>query len=393
MEFLRKLKDIFKEEVDNEKVKKAEKITLKDLPENIEMKRKENLNKEIKLKKEIFEILGRFYNDIEESMETLDKADPSKRKEHEKVKIIVQENLNLYKSYVKKLIYDLQETKSLEAKEFIKRISFLLDDFHRKSHTPYEKANFLVGKELTQAKGNIILLTRDFNELVMNNKSIFEEREAINQVNSKLSDLEETLKILEDIEKSMANSKSYLSGNERKIDELKKKIDEIKLSSQYDEDRKEEENQRNKLNEIDRELDAAKQKINFKLLAKIYHGNEKRSQLIKEYQKNFKMTIQNNENFEFISIVRETQGLDLEYLKDIINKVREYENPIITKTGREINGLEVGLNEIKSENNSIEETLKEDEKRRERLGKKKEEIFLKLKEFVKDVFDNVEFVE
>src|SRR3989344_2611093 len=118
MQWLDKIKGIFKEERVVES-KKPESISFEDIYSKVEDKVKENSIREDNLKKQISDRINQFDYELNRALESLEKIDLSGRKEHEKIKLVVTENLNLYISQLKRLIYNLKNIEYIKTKDSI----------------------------------------------------------------------------------------------------------------------------------------------------------------------------------------------------------------------------------------------------------------------------------
>src|SRR3972149_2596313 len=97
MSILDKIKKLF-EENPEPKIEKISNITLGELPAKVEILVSKRLAWNQKLKKQIKERISQFEKESESATKLLMNVDLSKRKEYERIKLIVQENLNLYAS-------------------------------------------------------------------------------------------------------------------------------------------------------------------------------------------------------------------------------------------------------------------------------------------------------
>src|SRR3990172_2327936 len=95
MSFLDKIKNLFEDRTEPE-AEKISHISISELPAKVEslMNNKQELNQ--KLKKQIKERISKFETESGNAIKSLANIDLSKRKEYERIKLIVRDNLNLY---------------------------------------------------------------------------------------------------------------------------------------------------------------------------------------------------------------------------------------------------------------------------------------------------------
>src|SRR3989304_4493949 len=98
MSFLDKIKKLFEESPEPE-IEKISYISLSELPAKVESLASNRQARNQKLKKQIKERISQFEKEAESAVKSLMNVDLSKRKEYERIKLAVQENLNLYAVY------------------------------------------------------------------------------------------------------------------------------------------------------------------------------------------------------------------------------------------------------------------------------------------------------
>src|SRR3989344_589851 len=131
MSWLNKLKNILKENEPEVKNIKPEQVRIELLGDKVNDKIKHNYSKNNELKKEITENIASFKNEMKASIEILEKVSLSGRKEHEKIKQVVLENLSLYVAQVKRLISQLENLEPLELSESLIKLNTILNEFDR----------------------------------------------------------------------------------------------------------------------------------------------------------------------------------------------------------------------------------------------------------------------
>ena len=77
-----------------------EKIIFDELEDWLEKKKIETEENDVVFSRDIQKIIKKVCLDFEEEIEVLEKIDLSEKKEHEKAKLIIEENLNYYVNYL-----------------------------------------------------------------------------------------------------------------------------------------------------------------------------------------------------------------------------------------------------------------------------------------------------
>lgn len=118
------------------------------LENDIGIKKKEIGEKKGEIKKEVRGRIERFCPDLEEAVRVLREKDISEKKEHEKIKTIVNENLNLYIGYTERLIENLKAVEEEDGRNYLNKVLKVLQDFKMQSFKAFEKTTLLIGKEM-----------------------------------------------------------------------------------------------------------------------------------------------------------------------------------------------------------------------------------------------------
>ncbi len=387
MSWLNKLKKIFTEEKVIEE-KKTEMVTLEQLYLKVDAKIKEISEKSSQLKKEIINRINQLEAEIKSPLESLEKTDISGKKEHDKIKIIVTENLDLYVTQLKRLISNIRNIGDLEIKECIKQLFLILNDFNRTSRIPFEKANILIGKELQAVKDIVNNFLKDIAKIT-DNKRLFDEMEISHKLSLLLSELTKNKNYEEEINQKKAYLEKELKRKDEEYALTKQKIDAVKNSSDYKKDMQEKEERKEKIKKLENALDLLKQKINFKLLAKHFHHDNKKSQIILSYANNFKSSVKNDSSLAIIDFAKEAQGIELSSLKELRDKMINHPAQLITQTEKEIGDLEASLKELDSNTAGIKANIENESKKKEKLITKREKIISEIKNLSESLFPDI----
>jgi len=328
-DFLRKKMEELKserEEVEEQEPEIKQEMIFEEVENFINKKKKENNEDEEKTIKEIIILVSELVNELTEENEELKKVDLAKRKEEQRIKNIVLENLANYSSYVKKLIEDLGMLDQKSLQELVKDINKIFQEFKQKSNTSFEKATFLVGHELERVKGSIRSFFDKVKYIEEQNKNIFQNLNLISSIEKKLEEIKKLDNSKIDINKELKETEKRVLRAETEEKILEEDIKKIKNSEEYTlwEKRRQESNLKKK--EIEREIFEVKNMIDWKNLAKIFHTNEKKMNLVKEYESHFSQIFDKEGEAKIIELLKEvnmgTQEIS-DKIKYILDKKKE----------------------------------------------------------------------
>src|SRR3989344_3248329 len=319
MDLLNKIKLIFtnKQEKKGETIKGI--IQIEELPSKLESK----INELARLKRQFKDdLLGRISNfeaEANKKIIVLESIDISQRKEHDRIKTIVKENLHLYILHLKRTIDNIKEAEKEEIEEYINRLSSTLNEFGRVSSKPFEKATILIGDELSDTRMIIISLIKDVNKIMENNNFLLEKGRLCLVLTNLLS----------------------------------------------------ESKQLNLLNaDFEREIQAIKIKLDLKYLLKKFHYDKKIDQLVRDYMADFKGALMEDKDLRIIGVIANNDKKDFSRLKEIQTAISITRPPSATKTDKEITFLEEKIEEEILHILSLENETKNGIKRKEKLSMK-----------------------
>jgi len=384
MSWFDKLKKIFTEEEKIE-VRESGVLTLEQIALKVGEKIQEQSEKTSQLKKEILAGISQLEEKIRVSIASLEKIDISGKKEHEKIKLIVAENLALYVSQMKRLIESMKNIENIETKEGAGRLFYNLNEFNRISRAPYEKANILIGKELYEAREIIRNFAQEMNRIA-DKKELFEEAEKTRQLSQMLLELEKSRNYENEIAKKKKNLDDELKEKSEEHSAITEKIASAKNSADYKKDIKEKELQQEKFRELENELESLKQKINFKQLARNFHHDEKKLGIISEYSSSFRTSAMNDPDLKIIEFVKECQNADISYLRELKEKITSHANFPASRMETEILLMEKSLKELDSDMNLIKTNIENESKKNERLAAKREKTIQEIRNVSQLVF-------
>ena len=385
------LLDLFKRKKKQEE-KPAEKLSLNELELRLK-KEKQALEIQSKeIKEEIVKLLSTLINNLKTKSGIIKGINLDNKKEHEKLKLIVKENLFFYSSYLEKLISDLQKiNSSLEFEDYLSNIALALNSFEKNSGKSFEKSTILIGKELAAVKESISDFFQSTRN-IMGGKESLEKLKIMNRILGMIQEIETSKKITQEI---ISNIDSYENKKKKlhnqKLDQ-QQKHNEASKSEEYLKFLQEKESLNNERNRLDSEIFSFKEKLNLKFLQKYYHSDEKKSLLLKKFQENFISALEEDKSAELSKMVKEALSKDLnsEFIR-IREKISELKQQKSSSPAeQELIILEKNIKDIGFEIQAIDKKVEEQKKKIEKFQEKITQIVLEINEKIKEVFPGIE---
>lgn len=374
MNLLNKIKLIFTKEQEkkDEIIKKI--VQIDELPSKLETKINELTVLKEQLKDEISKRVSCFEIEVNEKITRLEDIDISQRKEYDRIKIIVEENLDLYISYLKRIAENIKYLENEEIEEYINRLFRTLNEFHRVSSKPFEKATILIGEELSTTRMVIKSFSQDLNKIVEDNKFIFDKSRLCNSISNLLSESRQLTSLHTEIENKLSEMNATLenAGKEQYI--LRGKLLKIKEGDDFKRDNMEKTDYRKKLDSVEKEIQIVKKELDLKPLLKKFHHDKKIDQLLRNYINNFKDTLKEDKELRIIDIIESNDKERFSQLKEIQNSIIYLHPPLPTKIEEEIAIIEEKIKEESAHMLNLEESIKKEIKRKEKLSMKLQEI-------------------
>ena len=138
--------------------KKDEKVEIildTEVRDYVKEKKAEVQNEKQVPRNKILENMVKLISELEAEIQEIEKIDLNERKADERAKIIIKDNLNNYVVYLRQLISNLSQVNQEEFENIPKKINEVFSDFERKSLISFQKATFLIGKELEKVRESI----------------------------------------------------------------------------------------------------------------------------------------------------------------------------------------------------------------------------------------------
>lgn len=369
------IKGFFKKIFSEKEEKKQETISIAELEpfiarmkKSLEESEKSSLNS---IKSNLTELIG----ELESHVKVLEKIRLEDKKEEQRIKIIVKENLFLFIKYLK--VY-IEKLKNVREENFLKNISSILSEFSKKSEASYQKATILIGKEMGNVKESISRFVASSKRIIEENKENLASLEIIKDIEKKIKLLEEAKNSKSEIESKIHELELRKKDKNEAVNILEEEVHKIKQSESYRANIKRKEENENKKQEIKKEVNKLRESIDFKHLAGIFHTNEKKMSLVKYYSENFSQALESDSGESLIEILKE-----INYNKEIENKIQA-----LTARKKEVDSfnqvnetkdIEASITKIKSESELVDNEKSRLEKALEKQDTLKKSLINEIK--------------
>lgn len=316
-------------------------------------------------------------SNLDESIIKLRNINLNDRKEDQRIKSVVAENLSQFTEQTVKLKVEL--TKLEKNESYLENIERILANFNRMTKTSYQKATILVGKELEEVKLMI-------NEIVTKIKPLYSDNLSDKDKKNKIKTILEDYKKLENLEKDCSSVDEIIKQKEENLKEIRLKIEKIdedlkgiSQTKEYQKEQQEKEKKKKDIENNDKEISEIKERINFKSLSKKYHSDEDNMEIITKYADNFKKKLI-EENIEDLVEFLEKENINID-IRELKNRTIDILKVIPSKIDEKIKEMNERKQRLDYEMNNI---------RKEIHSFNKEKIQMKIEEIRKDIKDSVE---
>ncbi|MEI8364057.1 MAG: hypothetical protein WCF78_01200 [archaeon] len=319
MGFATFFKKIIQKDKVNEPKSNTRELTFDEIKNIVENKEKEIKSKE----KEIFLLIkdraSIFANELKHKVRDLEGIDLKSKDTHERVKLIVKTNLNIYIDHVRGLIESISNLNENNFENNIKLINHIFMDFEKKSFISYQRSVFLIGDDLIETRKSIADFSKYLINMLEKNKEIIGYSRIINSITKKVdqvSEANETISKFEDIIKQLTKKIKVLE--EQNITNIEL-IENIKKNKSYNENSKILEQVKLNETELNQEIYELKRIIDFKGLGNIFHTDEKKTKIISAYKDKFEDTYLKDNGTSILSLLDEAKLNNL----TIISKIKQ----------------------------------------------------------------------
>ncbi|MEK6935934.1 MAG: hypothetical protein AABW67_04035 [Nanoarchaeota archaeon] len=341
-------------------------------------------------KKQIKYALKTLVEEIEIGLPALKKIDLKERKEHERAKLIVLENLDKFVHLLERLIQDLKIISEKSLEELVNKINLTFSKFDKQSSMNFQKATFLVGKELEVIQQRVYKFFSEFNKIIKENEQEFKRGKLVLEIEGELSKFKKEEKTIEEILSFIEDIKEQINQSEKNIKEHNKKINLLKNTEEYIKQSKHKQELENLKKDFVKQINSLKDSIDFKLLNGVYHSIENQMKIIKEFKENFKEALEKygeDEFLELVDIKEINQGAVKEKLEEIDKIKGEIEEKINQFNLNEdiTEKLEKELNYLNNEIKDRGKEILENEKKIKKIDENKKMLKDKIMEKVNDI--------
>ncbi len=326
----------------------------------------ENLKKRVRL----------FNEEIKENIDILKAIDLNERKEDERIKNVVTNALASYLDSLTLFLKELDQIEDLQNNAYFDSFASTTKKFVLFSAKHFDKATILIGEPLRQTNDKIKNFFLECDLLFSNHLELNISKEKLSHIKTLIDENDKLFlsKIgLEENKIRVFNQDEVLT---KQRDEIKETIILLNKSPEFIKDQKEREALSNKKKDFESQLQQAKDKLNLKLLTRIFHSDKKKMLMIQEYHNNFKEALENDEDLGILSLfIDSNQKVDelSELLKELKFKIKDVDNFYKSDFTEKAESLNKKLEAV---DNSLKEGLtriKEIDKKIERVKSKIED--------------------
>ena len=337
-------------------------------------------------KKQIEYALKILIEEIELGLPALKRIDLKERKEHERAKLIVLENLDKFIHLLERLIQDLKIISEKSLEELVNKINLTFSKFDKQSSMNFQKATFLVGKELEGIQQKVSKFFSEFSRVIKENEQRFKRGKLVLEIEGELSKFKKEEKTKEEISLFIEVIKEQINQSEKKIKELDKRINLLKNTEEYTKQSESKQELQILKKDLINEINSLKESIDFKLLSGVYHSIETQMKIIKEFKENFKEALEKYSKEEFLELVN-IKEINQEAIKRKIENIEEIKGKIdqFNLNGDITEGLEKELNYLKNEIKDKEIEILENEKKIKKIEESRKILKDKIMEKVKEI--------
>jgi hypothetical protein len=350
-------------------------INIHDLPAFLATEKDDIKDNESVFGEEMKSLVSKLTIELNNGLEQLKVLDLEKKRENEKMKFVVKENLHYFINHLEKLISDLKYLNYDSIEDIKRTINLVFLEFERKSIRNYQKSTILIGEELGNIKKSISEFFKSFKNIIEKNNTTIEKSSMLGSISRSLSEYnrieEEEDKINSEI-RSFNDKIADLWGD---IASQNEKIEKLKDNKEYNEFSEEKKRLDEKKNEFSLELSKIKSLIDFKALGSVYHSDEKKMELVKAYNERFKESFMSHPPEKLIRLIEEG-GLSAKGIKDKIEAAKKLQSDIDKIRPRKDISIELrnDMDKIKIMMIDAENNKAKQEKIRSRIAEDKTKI-------------------
>jgi len=308
--------DFFRKKKIKELEAEPEKITFKGIKPYLDKKQEELKEKEKQVFVSIKQKVNSFIIEINPKIKILEEIDVESKKVEDRAKIIVQESLNKYLNYVVIFKKELKESKKENLEKFVKDVNKIFSDFEKYSYNFYEKATYLIGQELADVKQEIVELSDYFSKVFRDNGKVIDSLNKISYVRLKLKEIDDIDGAIDKINFGIKSLDEETKNNRVQEAEILREIEMIKKSDDYADFLKKKEEIKFAESKLDKKILDLKEVIDFKKLSRVFHSDDMKMGIVKEYKENFRSAFEKNYGENILGLIE-----DGEVKNNIVEKI------------------------------------------------------------------------
>jgi|GEM_PF-3450288 hypothetical protein len=345
------------------------------------------------IKEQIRQRIVQLNTELEEHIKMLKSIDLRERKDYERIKFIVTENLKAYIFHLQNLREELGNLNPSDS-DYLEKINIISENFKKRSINSFQKATILIGKELEDVVNSIKNFAKDVDRIISEDQEAFETEKRTDILKNLLLEFKNE----EDNEAQIENSIKSLEQNLKDLEEQKgrteRSLEDSKKSPEYSEFIEGREELKNEREKVQREIFSIKEEIDIKAMLKQFHHDRKKSIILNKYAEDFNAALENDEDLNITTIIREAKPeFNTGRLKELRLKSIELkkwqEKPIETQVKK----MENAIKKLDVEISEMQSSIIDERKKEERLEKKTDEMKEEIKKQARIVWENIEIYE
>lgn len=267
---------------------------------------------------------------IDEKLRVLETVDINAKKVDNRSKMLVRSALKTYLHHVNRLMKKSASWNVSEAELFALTIEKHFADFFRRSEVHYQKANFLVGKELTSIKDALLSFYKYQKKLFDDNKRLLTTKKTLSSLQSRLDSLHGLSRGVQDVDHKVKSIQTQITDLNDEIGSLTLTIETLKKSEEYTrmmQTRRQTQTAKSHLEDLYTQL---RQLIDFKALAQEFHGSQRYMAVVKAHRDDFMTTVAQDSGEALLDLLREA-NLSSEEISSTIVRIKELKEDILDK--------------------------------------------------------------
>ncbi len=360
---------------------KEEKITLSEIGNWIENKKKEIGEKEKNIFLEVKGRVNSFNKNIEEKVNIVKKVDAYAKRAEDKLKSATEEGRRKYLDALESFVGSLNNLQEAKIEELAFKVDRLFLEFNKISHMSYERATILIGKEMGSIKNEIKVLSKDLIKIFDEHKDTLNISRIVSVIETRLKKYEEIKKDEDRTVEKIASLKKEILEKEEANKKINEEIEKIKKGQEYAENVKLLEECNSIKEDTEKDFISLIQLIDFKALGNFYHIFEDKIGIVKSYRDKFRVNFEKDDGKE-VSNLLNIAKLNTPHISDKIDEINSKREKLKAKTEEANDKTKDLYGHIRKNIFEIEEMRNahtREQKRLEKFKTEKEEVFNEIK--------------